>query len=514
MFREDGGPTLYSHSNRTPVFGDITTVTVCIAFGTLYAAFFVIFPGIRTERVTTFLSVTLSLFVGSAILVGNSGCCWHVGGTSIAAAYKAFSSEKFKGDVGVYIGLDHVNITLDAVPQWEDIVGKSSNQSRLVFIDVHFNERFEWRGPTQMMDEYRMALKRGLPFPLLTVVEYFAVNSEGFAWGRTYREAGYYTSIFLWASFLMWLLMNVLIVVVPRYGAFTMTLTGWTMLFACSLYYWMLPQKPLEIHFEEAVISLRLGWCFWINILAGTVCLCFGICISLVDLLYPHKFSTIMEMDYGTPFDRVTIIELSNEHKKRKKVRQQPGQESPQSLFTGLIRRLSKREKGSSAREFHDNYAFEMEAPKSPWRYPHIFLAGKSPKFGKSPRHQPGQKQGSLQPGSPRGQRVQQQQSQFLSPSSAQRQVEVQHHEAPRTAPRPPRLPLRRIESTSTCSSAEEASSASAAARRQQRHRRRRSLSATEARETAAGIVAVMVDHDDSSGDDNGDSAERDVGVG
>lgn len=49
MFREDGGPTLYSHSNRTPVFGDITTVTVCIAFGTLYAAFFVIFPGIRTE---------------------------------------------------------------------------------------------------------------------------------------------------------------------------------------------------------------------------------------------------------------------------------------------------------------------------------------------------------------------------------------------------------------------------------------------------------------------------------
>jgi len=49
-----------------------------------------------------------------------------------------------------------------------------------------------------MMDEYRMALKRGLPFPLLTVVEYFAVNSEGFAWGRAYREAGYYTSIFLW----------------------------------------------------------------------------------------------------------------------------------------------------------------------------------------------------------------------------------------------------------------------------------------------------------------------------
>ena len=90
------------------------------------------------------------------------------------------------------------------------------------------------------------------------------------------------------------------------------------------------------------------SWLF--PLFPGTICLCFGICISMVDLLYPHKFSTIMEMDYGTPFDRVTIIELSSEHKKRKKVRQ-PGQESPQSLFTGLIRRLSKREKGSASRE-------------------------------------------------------------------------------------------------------------------------------------------------------------------
>lgn len=31
--------------------------------------------------------------------------------------------------------------------------------------------------------------------------------------------------------------------------------------------------------------------------------------ISIIDLIYPHKFSTILEMDYGTPFDRHTIIE-------------------------------------------------------------------------------------------------------------------------------------------------------------------------------------------------------------
>ena len=73
--------------------------------------------------------------------MGNSGCCWHIGGARIAAAYKAFSPEKFKGDLCVYIGLDHVNITLNAVPQWEDIVGTSNNQSEVVFVDVHYNER-------------------------------------------------------------------------------------------------------------------------------------------------------------------------------------------------------------------------------------------------------------------------------------------------------------------------------------------------------------------------------------
>ncbi len=67
-----------------------------------------------------------------------------------------------------------------------------------------------------------------------------------------------------------------------------------------------------------------------------------GLCITVLDLLYPHKFSTVLEMDYGTPFDRHTIIELSNEKKKKKRARQ-PGLESPKSVFTGLIRRLSKR---------------------------------------------------------------------------------------------------------------------------------------------------------------------------
>ena len=55
-------------------------------------------------------------------------------------------------------------------------------------MDVHFNERFSWEGPTQLKEEYRNALVKGLPFPILTIAEYMAVDAEGFCWGRTYRE--------------------------------------------------------------------------------------------------------------------------------------------------------------------------------------------------------------------------------------------------------------------------------------------------------------------------------------
>jgi dual oxidase maturation factor 1 len=223
-------------------------------------------------------SVSILTQVLSIFLVAQSGTSWHVATAEISSAYKAFSVDKIMGRVGVYIGLDHANVTLDAMPIYY-------NGS----MDVHFNERFTWNSPTQLKEEYRSALIKGLPFPILTIVEYMAVDAEGFCWGRTYREAGYYTSIFLWASFALWLVMNVLMVIVPRYGAYTMTLTGLTMLFADSIYFWMLPDRPLRIHIEEVMFTFELGWCFWLIIVAGSLCFLIGLSISVIDLLYPHK---------------------------------------------------------------------------------------------------------------------------------------------------------------------------------------------------------------------------------
>jgi len=369
-FRENGGPTLYAYSNRTAVMADLSTMTLYIVFATLFLAFIVIFPGVRRQRFTTFTSVTLSLFVGTAILIGQHGSGWHTAEAEISTAYRAFSKDKINAELGINIGLNSVNVTMRALPV--------HNNSR----NIDYNERFNWIGAHQMKKEYHKALVKGLPFPILTVGEYFSVDSEGFCWGRNYRQAGYYTSIFLWMAFALWMLSNLLLVVVPRYGANMVFLTGVVLLFSNFLYSQLIPARPLLIRMEQTVLSFSFGWSFYLVMIAGILCILLGGAVSILDLIYPHKFSTILEVDFGTPFDRHTIIEDSQETKKKKKTI--PKLEEPQSLGLGtrLLRRLSKRDREgrSSHPDGIDNYAFEMEAPKSPWRYPHLMFRNDSRK--------------------------------------------------------------------------------------------------------------------------------------
>merc|ERR1719341_1949813 len=159
---------------------------------------------------------------------------------------------------------------------------------------------------------------------------------------RNYREAGYYTSIFLWMAFALWVLSNLLLIVVPRYGANLMTLTGVTLLFCNLIYYRLLPSRPLIIRLEQSTIEFSFGWSFWLVLVAGCLCVLMGGAVSIIDLIYPHKFSTILEVDFGTPFDRHTIIEDSQETKKKKKI------------------------------------VPKLEEPKSPWRYPHLMFRADS----------------------------------------------------------------------------------------------------------------------------------------
>jgi hypothetical protein len=72
------------------------------------------------------------------------------------------------------------------------------------------------------------------------------------------------------AAFASWLLMNLLLVVVPRYGAFAMIVTGVLLLSTDLVYYMLIPYNPLVVRFEGSALMFRLGWCFWLVMTAGT----------------------------------------------------------------------------------------------------------------------------------------------------------------------------------------------------------------------------------------------------
>ncbi|XP_014470210.1 PREDICTED: dual oxidase maturation factor 1 [Dinoponera quadriceps] len=369
-FRSDGGPTLYSYSNRTPVTGDVPLIIVFVIFGTLFAAFLVIFPGVRKERLTTFLTVTLSLFVGATIQVAQYGSSWHTSSTTIVSSYSAFSKQKTTADIGGYIGLMHINITYRLLPGNEE----SS--------DVEYNERFWWRSSNEMTNSFKQALYQGAPFPIVSLAEYFSLHQEGFSWGGRYREAGYYASIMLWASFASWMMMNLLLMVVPRYGAFSMIFTGLCMLLTNLIYTALLPYEPLIAHIDGSILSFDFGWNYWLVLLAGATCFLAGLIITAIDLIFPHQFSTILEIDYDTPYDRHVIIEESfdtrNIRRKVPKIEDSFGDRIISQLSSKLQNRHAAKEdfegvvnRGYMSHEPSDSpQEISDEINRSNWSYP------------------------------------------------------------------------------------------------------------------------------------------------
>lgn len=253
----ENGPILYSEPNRTSAIDDIRSVVLYIFIITIFFGFFLILPGIRNEKFPTFLCITTSLIVTSIILVSLFGTSWHIAEAPISAAYKAFSRDRIHADISVYIGLQSFNVTLKA--------------NKILNIDINYNERFYWIKPDQMQHEQHHALQRGLPYPILTVVEYLSQDEAGFNWSRQYRLAGYYSYIILWLSIFLSALMFFLHCAAPKYGIYTMQLIGCLMLFTNFTYSTLVPrgERKLVIPFEGHSLIFQFGWNFWSIFMGG-----------------------------------------------------------------------------------------------------------------------------------------------------------------------------------------------------------------------------------------------------
>ncbi|CAG5127260.1 unnamed protein product [Candidula unifasciata] len=305
-FRQYGGPTFYE-AVRIPWEGDLLTSGLIFCFAILILSFYVILPGVfGKERLFAFTRITVSLFIGAAILVCNFAMTWETAKTQTVTKYRAGTGQDANVTVGVNIGFRGMNITLKG--DKDQIQGET----------INYNENFNWEGlqgrlgfgpfAGQFNRQFRAAQLRGVPLPILTVAEYFTLDGEGIRWGRYYRLAGWYSHIALWLAFPLWILSNILFFILLRYGAYFLALTGLSMI--TSNIIWTTLRNPLDLKINftsEDVLVFSYGPAFWVCLITGIICVVLGIVVFLMDKLFPAQAAVFFSVDVLQDSENIVV---------------------------------------------------------------------------------------------------------------------------------------------------------------------------------------------------------------
>lgn len=304
-FRTNGGPTQYA-PNPSAVTVDVLEVGFIFAVGILFVCFALTIPGYKgVARLYFTVRVVISLFIGSAILLGVLGQEWESAEIVTKTPYKAFANREITAHVGIKIGLGSVNITLKGDPVQQNL----STSDKVDFIEtINYNERFNWAwrqgrfgyGPYagKIAREFREAQYRGLPLPILWIAEYFVLDGELIRWGRSYRTAGWFTNEVLWTAFPLWVIANILTFMVLFYAGWMFVLTGVFMLTSTIIWAtikWGL--QPLEIPFEDDHLITHYGPSFYLVIAGGAVATVYGVAIVIMDLWFKRQISEYFGQD-------------------------------------------------------------------------------------------------------------------------------------------------------------------------------------------------------------------------
>ena len=171
------------------------------------------------QRLWATLRVFVALFVGAVILVCNFGYEWYTDDVCVRTQYKGYINppnieQEIQAEVGVHIGLRGFNITLHE-EAFDSCIGEGDgeeyyNNRPFPGEIINYNEAFRWADPWfqgrlgfgpfagRVAQEFRAGEFRGMPYPILWIAEYFTLDGEQIRWGRKFRQAGWYTHIFLW----------------------------------------------------------------------------------------------------------------------------------------------------------------------------------------------------------------------------------------------------------------------------------------------------------------------------
>ncbi|KAL8609007.1 hypothetical protein ACOMHN_059938 [Nucella lapillus] len=285
-FRSEHGFTWYG-DNRTAVRFDFTLVAVTYLCVVVAVATLISTLGIRgRERWASTLRASYAVGIASIILVCLVGHDWLVGQTEAMTHYLYRSDNYFRGTVGLRIALHGCNVTLEGY--YTGVNGEGH---------VYYDEAMKWKDFGHEPETINHYLHRGLPHPVLTVMDFLSADGGGLRWGRSYHSAGYFANALLWTAFAFWIICNVLLMSVVSYGAFMFFLTGVAMVLCCVVYHVCMPPHPLRIHFGDSVLTVCYGWCFWLLLAAGILTLVLGAAMFVCDHIFHEKVAEFFNLE-------------------------------------------------------------------------------------------------------------------------------------------------------------------------------------------------------------------------
>ncbi|XP_077372321.1 dual oxidase maturation factor 1 [Festucalex cinctus] len=266
----------FYHMRRTAFIFSGRLLTVIICFLVLTLCILLILPGIRGKsRIFWLLRIILSLFIGAVIVALNFTDNWAEARMTTNATYKSFSNAVVHADVGLHVGLYGINVTLKGNPVVQ------LNET------IDYNEMFTWRDTIE--DDYKEALEKGLPNPILYIAEKFTLSSPcGLIFH--YRHSGRYASATLWVAFCCWMLANILFCMpVVLYAGYMMLATA-AFIFISAAAFTAIMHAPncvftIGTVFFEAEYSLS----FWLALATGVLCTVIGVLVVIMNFMLPEK---------------------------------------------------------------------------------------------------------------------------------------------------------------------------------------------------------------------------------
>ncbi|XP_051546191.1 dual oxidase maturation factor 1-like [Myxocyprinus asiaticus] len=261
---------------RSSFIIDISLLVVILVFSVVAVSFLLILPGIRGKsRLLWMFRITISLFIGVVLVVLNFTGDWAEASKKANVSYKSFSNAVVSAEVGLHVGLYGINITLRGEPV------SQINET------IDYNEIFRWSGSVD--DQYTDALERGLPNPILYIVEKFTHNSAcGLIY--QYRYSGRFASANLWTAFCCWLVANILFSMpVILYAGYMMLATAAFIFFSMASFSTIFNLPPCDFTIGAESFRTDYSHSFWLALATGLLCTVIGLLVVLLDCLFPTR---------------------------------------------------------------------------------------------------------------------------------------------------------------------------------------------------------------------------------